>query len=168
MNTEKRYSHFTITQGAKTPKQKWHTSISTRKHLISLWNWKTLDFFELGNGTLILLYFKVPNFPACSDTPQYHSNSPNLVCGTGKLIKFQNNSSNIGKWDIHSTIFQDPNLPPPSSTHKNIHIHTPAWNNTPAGSLISCIFNYMVESIWVQRHVNWICDSCNILGVTAL
>ena len=37
-----------------------------------------------GNGTFILLYSKVQNHPTWSDTPQYLSNSHNLVSATGK------------------------------------------------------------------------------------
>ena len=77
---------------------------------------------KLRNGSCILLHLKVPKHPARGDTPQYHSESTLLVSATEKqqkslkeinkslkeLLRYKNNSSNIGKCDIHSTILQCP------------------------------------------------------------
>lgn len=95
--------HFTKSQRAKTRYLEWDTSLLDRSHKIIPCNWKvwtclikikktwkklltekrkTLPI--LGNVTFILLYSKVPNHPVRSDTPQYHSNSHNLVSATEK------------------------------------------------------------------------------------
>ena len=60
-----------------------------RKKIIVSENYQNIRIFPpiLGNGTFILLYTKVPNHSARSDTLQYQPNSKILVPGTAKHWK---------------------------------------------------------------------------------
>ena len=111
--TEKWDLHFTISQGAKTPSLSWHTTVSVRKHLISLCNWKNYQDIRvtltiLGNGTFILLYSKVPNPSAWSDisldTIQaatiWSLEMGNIKGLWEKLIESEKKSQNITKTQV--------------------------------------------------------------------
>ena len=52
----------------------------------------------LGNMTYILLYSKTPNHPALNNSLRYHSNSQNLVSGTGKHYKPLKERNRIWKY----------------------------------------------------------------------
>ena len=80
----------------------------------------------MGNKSCILLYLKVPKHPAQGGTPQYHSQRTHLVPATGKHLKSfteinKNNLTNIGKWNFHSTIFQDSPPTLPGDTLKEVN-----------------------------------------------
>ena len=73
----------------------------------------------LRNGTCILLYLIVPNTQPKVTHLKISQKAPNQslhpekplkeIKGIWKkLLKYQNNPSNIGKWDFHSTTFQGP------------------------------------------------------------
>ena len=134
--TEKWDLHFTISQGAKTPSLSWHTSMSVRKHLISLCNWKNYQDIRvtltiLGNWTFILLYSKVPNPSAWSDTPLDTIQAATIwSLEMGNIWKKSQNitkTNNTEKRVTHSTILRGVEIPHPQWDTDN-NRKSPNWS----------------------------------------